>query len=131
MYWNALPAVIASHFSFSGQANGWSSKSVVWIIAVLNGAAFIAITVTSRFPHTFNYMWPITEENAARQYLLARKFLAVIKFESAILVFLALWNLIQVGIGARTHADSAQLGLLLFLMIVSCVMFAVVSYTRR
>src|ERR1700733_10439080 len=61
VYWNALPAVIASHFDFSGQPNGWSSKSVVWIIALLNGAAFVAITVTSRFPHTYNYMWPITE----------------------------------------------------------------------
>ena len=37
-------------------------------------ALFGILTALARVPHAYNYPWPITAENAARQYRLARRF---------------------------------------------------------
>lgn len=69
--WKALPPVIPVHFGISGKPDGWGAKPTLWLFPALSAAIYVGLTVLSRFPHTFNYPVPITEENALQQYRLA------------------------------------------------------------
>lgn len=53
------------------------------IYVLLPGAllVFVLITFVRRYPHRFNYLIPITEENADYQYRHAREFLGWLKTE--------------------------------------------------
>lgn len=127
-YWNTLPKVVATHFDLAGKANGWSAKETLLWIALFALGNYAAMTIISRFPHTFNYVWPITNENAQQQYLLARKFLNILKLEATVLIFFALWNCIQVSVGASAVADSTDLFGLLIMILISCLLYMFAAY---
>ena len=78
-----IPDKIPSHFGASGEADAWGSKSLLLLLTGINVALYVGLTVLSRFPHKFNYPWPITEENARRQYELARMLMCVLKVATA------------------------------------------------
>jgi hypothetical protein len=85
--WGKLPDSMAVHFDFSGKPNGWGSKSVLFIpllVAIIVNAGFFLL---SKFPHISNYAWPITSENARRQYQLVRLLLGFLKTEVSLLLF--------------------------------------------
>jgi uncharacterized membrane protein len=131
IFWKSLPFTVPTHFDLSGTANGWSPRETLWMLAAFGLFNYIALTVVARFPHTFNYMWPITEKNAPKQYLLARKFMSILKMEASLLMFFALWNCVQVGIGAAKTADSTNLLTLLAMMLVTCLVYVFGAYWLR
>lgn len=75
-YWPQLPASIPSHFDLSGRADAWDGKAVLAIYPLVATVIYGMLRLIERFPQHLNYPWPITEANAARQYLLARQLLA-------------------------------------------------------
>jgi len=131
VFWHDLHEVVPSHFDLQGAANGFSPRSIVWVIAAFALATYVAMTLVSKFPHTFNYIWPITEANAPKQYLLARKFLSILKLEGIVLLFFAMWNIIQVGIGASKTADVMDLFTVTAMMLVSCVVYIIGAYALK
>lgn len=80
-FWAVLPDRIPIHFGFSGQPDAWGDKMMIWLLPAVAAIMFVALAVVSRYPHTFNYSVRITEENARRQYLLARSLLVWLKAE--------------------------------------------------
>src|SRR5947208_2792288 len=52
--WAALPAVIPTHFGFSGQADDWSSKKWLLLLPALSLVLYIGLTWLSRYPHKLN-----------------------------------------------------------------------------
>jgi hypothetical protein len=131
VFWNALPHVVATHFDAAGNANGFSPRETLWWIAGFGMFIYLSMSIVSRFPHTLNYVWAITEANAKKQYLLARKFLAILKLESVVLIFFGLWNCIQVSIGAAKVADSTDLFTLLGMILFTCAVYMFGAYSLR
>ncbi len=80
-FWAVLPDRIPIHFGFSGQPDAWGDKLTIWLLPAVAAFIFALLTAVSRYPHTFNYSVRITEENARRQYLLARSLLVWLKAE--------------------------------------------------
>ena len=80
-FWAVLPDRIPIHFGFSGQPDAWGDKVTIWRLPAIAAILFVVFAVLSRYPHTFNYPVAITEENARRQYLLARSLLVWLKAE--------------------------------------------------
>lgn len=97
--WKALPPVIPVHFGLSGMPDGWGAKAILWLFPALSAAIYVGLTVMSRFPHTFNYPVPITEENAARQYQIACELLSWLKAELICLFGWIAWRTVQVALG--------------------------------
>ncbi|HEY9718265.1 MAG TPA: DUF1648 domain-containing protein [Trichormus sp.] len=128
VYWHDLPDVVPSHFDLQGTPNGFSPRSIVWVVALFALGTYVAMTVVARFPHTFNYVFPITEKNAPKQYVLARKFLSILKLEGILLLFFAGWNIIQVGTGAATTADVTDMFTLTAMLLISCLVYIFSSY---
>ncbi|MBP2032968.1 hypothetical protein J2Z42_001647 [Clostridium algifaecis] len=59
---------------------------------------YIFLTTLSRFPRIYNYLKPITKENAEYQYKCARQLIIIIKAEFAIIFTYVGWNSIKVAL---------------------------------
>ena len=70
--WGTVPDRIPTHFDPSGLPDSWGGKESLILLPMAVIFLYSLLTVVSRFPHTFNYPWKITEENAKAQYLNAR-----------------------------------------------------------
>src|SRR5579883_1223453 len=66
--WLILPAIVPTHFNISGQPDAYGSKNGLLILPIIFLLAYGLLTFVERFPHTYNYPFAITEENAPRQY---------------------------------------------------------------
>jgi uncharacterized membrane protein len=82
-----LPGTIPIHYDTSGKADSYGDKMFLLLLPVIPTAIFFAITALSKYPHIFNYIVTITEENARRQYSLALRLLRVLKI-AVVLIFL-------------------------------------------
>jgi uncharacterized membrane protein len=74
-----LPKIIPTHFNASGQANDYGNKLTLLILPILATIIFFGLTKLIRYPHLFNYMTKITEDNAQKQYTIATRILRFLK----------------------------------------------------
>lgn len=69
--WSDLPERLPMHFDVSGHPDRWGPRVELFIIPTLSFVLLIGLAILSRFPHIYNYLVAITEQNAPRQYRLA------------------------------------------------------------
>lgn len=93
--WLMLPAIIATHYGLSGAPNAYGGKGVLLILPILSICLAALLTFLTRFPHTYNYPWPITAENAPRQYYLARLLMRWLALEIVLVMCGLQWLIIQ------------------------------------
>lgn len=74
-YWSELPERVPRHFGLTGEADAWGGRGWLLPPPVVSLGLLLLLGWLERFPHRFNYPWRITEENARRQYRLARELL--------------------------------------------------------
>ena len=87
---------------------------------------YIFLTILNKFPHVYNYIKPITKENAEYQYRCARQLIIMIKAEFMIIFTYIEWNNIKVAL-----EKSSSLGTW-FLPIVLIVIFGtLLIYIRK
>lgn len=111
--WRGLPERVPMHFGFSGEADAWGGRGLVLFLPLLTAAIYVALTLLARYPHVFNYPWPITERNAEEQYRLAVRLLRVVK-GVIVLIFLAIYlSIRQTAAGAATGMPPWLLPLML------------------
>ncbi len=79
--WGRLPAQIPTHFGIDGRADAWGNRAWFWLLPSLGTLHIVLFTVLRRFPHTFNYLVPITPDNALQQYTIACSLLNWLKAE--------------------------------------------------
>ena len=97
--WERIPDSIPTHFGASGKPNDWGSKYTLLLLPSILIIIYSGFTILSHYPHIYNYPFRITEENAARQYLLARTFICSLKLEIILLFTFIEWKTIQVALG--------------------------------
>ncbi|NNM19161.1 MAG: DUF1648 domain-containing protein, partial [Croceitalea sp.] len=63
-----LPETIAIHFNLKGEADGYGSKNIIWILPILNIVLYYGMTViaTKVKPWNFNYPTKVNEKNAPK-----------------------------------------------------------------
>ncbi|CAN5699950.1 hypothetical protein BH10CYA1_BH10CYA1_05300 [soil metagenome] len=122
-YWPSLPEQITIHFDIYGTPDRRGPKSTLLFLSAMSGLNCLLLLVLARFPHTFNYLKPVTEKNAPRQYSLARKFIFVINLEVTGIMFFAIWSCIQVSVGAAQSIDLSSLISLLIALTVSVAIY--------
>lgn len=113
--WTEIPELIPTHFGVSGKVDTWGSKYTILLIPSVTLLIYVGLTILCRFPHVYNYPWRITDENATRQYMLARTFLCWLKFELVVLFTCIEWTIIQVAFG---KSSGLGIGFLPFFMII-------------
>ena len=85
-----MPETIPTHFNFKGEADGYGSKSDLWILPGIAILIYSLFSILNRFPHIHNYMVNITEENAMKNYRFSSRMLRFV-----LLSVLVLFTLIQ------------------------------------
>ena len=83
-----LPTTIPTHFNASGQADNYGNKLSLLILPILATIIYFGLTQLNKYPHIFNYMTKITEDNAQKQYTIATRMLRFLKL--AILIIFSL-----------------------------------------
>ena len=78
-HYSTLPDTIPTHFNGAGEADGFGSKVSIIALPVIATLLFIGLTVLNRYPHSFNYPSPVTQDNALRLYTLATRMLRYLK----------------------------------------------------
>ena len=98
-YYSDLPDTIPTHFNATGEPDQYGSKAVVWLLPVIGLVTYLGLLWLNKYPHIFNYMGKITEENAYRQYQIATRMVramnAIIVWAFAYLTYF----MIQIGLG--------------------------------
>jgi uncharacterized membrane protein len=103
--WTDIPDRIPHHFGPTGQPTAWTDRAISIFPAVLGVVIYVGLTLLNRIPHLFNYPWPITEQNAAIQYQLARSLVTWLKLVIVGMFAYLLWGTLEVAEGGtdRIH----------------------------
>lgn len=56
MSYSELPDTIPTHFNAKGEADGYSEKSMLWLIPTLSLVLYIGLFILNKFPHIHNYI---------------------------------------------------------------------------
>ncbi len=121
--WNLLPESIPVHFNFAGNADGWGDRSDILLLFSLSVLLYAGLSWLGRYPQKFNYPWKITENNAERQYHLAKSFMKVIKCQTVWLFAIISLQIIGVSLG---QMDS--LGYLFLPIIITITSATIIGY---
>jgi uncharacterized membrane protein len=121
-HWSALPDRIPHHFDLAGRPDAWGGKWILLLLPAMSLILYTALTGVGRYPHRFNYVWPITPQNAAGQYRIAISMLAMLKVLIAILFAYVTWMTIRTATGES--AGIGRMFLPLFLGAIFVTVFA-------
>ncbi len=101
-YFDSLPDEIPSHFDISGNPDGYSGKGIIWLLPAVGLVMYVGLYFLNRYPHIFNYLITITQENALRQYKLATRFIRLLNTIVACLFCYITYATIQTAIGSQS-----------------------------
>ncbi|MDZ7267247.1 MAG: DUF1648 domain-containing protein [candidate division KSB1 bacterium] len=121
-----LPDRIPVHFNAAGEVDGWGSKSHLLVLFGLIVALTLLLTILRRFPHKFNYLYPITPQNAEKQYRLACELLALLQTEVVWLFTYVGWRMI-----IPAQQDAGRLSILFLPVIIVINVGTLIFYFVR
>lgn len=121
-YYNQLPDRIPIHFDGAGNPDSYGNKSMIWLLPVIGLVLSMILFQVSKYPHTFNYLKPITEENARYQYQIASQLMRVLNLITSSIFCYITWQTIQVGLGNATGLGK------LFLFVSLAAMFGAMGF---
>jgi uncharacterized membrane protein len=129
--WPDLPASVPSHFGPDGLPDAFGPRGTILILPAAGLGLYLLLTVISRFPHTFNFPWPVTPENAERQYRIARAALCALKGQTLWLFVYISWRTVSVARGEAGGLGIWFLPVFLALMAITTACFFWRSYRMR
>jgi uncharacterized membrane protein len=100
--WPSLPPRVPIHFGFSGPPTSWAGRGA---LAILPGAAvfaYLAATISQRFPRAYNFPVPVTPANADRLYTLARRLATSVKLVMTAIFGYLFWLCAAIARGEAT-----------------------------
>ncbi|PWA11175.1 hypothetical protein DCC39_09380 [Pueribacillus theae] len=98
-YWSGLPNRIPIHFNARGEADGWGGKESILVLPIIGLFLFKIMFFLSKAPHIYNYPVKVTEENAPKLYLEARRMMILLNFESTLLLTSLHWETVRSAFG--------------------------------
>jgi len=129
--WPTLPNSIPLHFGLSGKADFWSSKGGLTVLPLISLVLNAWLTWSLRYPHTFNYPWAITEQNARRQYQIAHSLLLWMKVEISWLSAFIVWQIIRVAMRETERLNITFFLAMLFVVLVTVGFHLYQAYRAR
>ena len=120
---SVMPETVPTHFNIKGQADGWGSKWFIWFLPFVGVFTYGILLLAEKLPQFMNYPIKITEENAQRQFLLARMFLKTLK-----LALVLMFCLIQYAIIRMMLQNGDSLGIIIIFASISLVFIPIAFY---
>ncbi|MBA7590349.1 hypothetical protein ES708_32464 [subsurface metagenome] len=130
-YWPELPEQIPKHFGADGQADAWGDKKGLLMLMIHAAFPFILITILNKFPHIFNYLWTITDENAERQYRLVRLLMIELKGIVVWIFAYIIWGTIQTALGNMNGLGKFMIPMVILFPTAAIAIYLVKAYQAR
>ena len=113
--WSAVPERVPMHFNGAGEVDGWGSRYSIFLLpSILGGTTLFMLLVAYKTPVSqMNIPFPVTEQNAAAHYTLARTLLLVMAAAIAFTGAYLSWETLQVTLGGRAGLSDLTLPLIL------------------
>lgn len=121
-----LPEVIPTHFTLDGEVDGYGSKWILLILPISGTITYIGLSILNKFPHIFNYLVEITQENAERQYSIATKMIRILKIGVVIL-----FGLLSVMSIEGADKQTISMGYLLTPLVLLLIVFPLIYYIYK
>lgn len=116
------------HYDLSGEIDRISGKENIFALPIVATILFLGLTILNRFPHHFNYLSKITEENAYRQYSIATKMIRFLKLIVVIVFGLIVWKTIQNVQGTAEGLGMWFLPIIIAPIVIPMIFFIVKSF---
>lgn len=84
-FWKQIPDVIPTHYTFSGEVDGYGGKGTLWLMPAFGVAGEGMLFLLGCFPQWWNVNIPITERNRGAVYTALRDLMAEFHFCMALL----------------------------------------------
>lgn len=97
--WPELPERLPMHFDLEGNPNRWGPRGELFVLPTISLILLVSMAALSRFPHIYNYLVVITEENAPRQYRLAVRLIQSLNLLLQVLFAVIVWIVIRASQG--------------------------------
>ena len=124
VYWTDLPETIPIHYNWRGEADGFGSKWLLWLIPVINFGIFV-LARKSMNPEWQKYNVPlvkVTEENAERQQQINQSLAAQVRLITCVLLAYLSYTTVLAAVEGRGQLDMGVFwGLLGLLFLVIAV----------
>lgn len=129
--YSKLPTSIPIHFNAAGVIDGYGSKSMIWGLVFVGSIMYVGMTYLNKFPHIFNYLTKITDENAFLQYTIATKMLRFIKLIIILMISYLTLKIIRIALGDAFALNTWFTPLFLGLLFSSMAYFIALMIIKR
>ncbi len=101
-YYHELPEMIPSHFNGGGEPDDYNSKVIIWLLPAVGLFMYAGLAILNHYPHIFNYLTKINEQNARMQYKLATRMIRILNTVLACVFCYLTYVMIQTGLGNQS-----------------------------
>jgi len=129
--YSLLPDMIPKHFDMAGQVDDWGSPNTILFAPLVCVGIYVLLTISARFPHTYNYIVAITANNASIQYRLGRQMMFILKTVIIWMFFYITYASIEVALGNMQGLNSVMMIGFLVLIFVTIGVYMYLSYKNR
>ena len=118
IHWSSLPDTIPIHYNLRGEADGYGSRWLLWLVPAINFGIFLLARVSmSPEWQKFNVpLVPETEENAERQQKINQSLAAQVRLITCVLLAYLSYATVMATINGRNQLDMGVFWGLLGLM---------------
>lgn len=126
-----LPEAIPQHYNAYGKADGFGSKSNLFILAGIASILNIGLSILKKYPHRFNYPVEITKENEFRQYAIATRMFRFVKLILVLIFSSLIIKTILIAKGGSHELGFWFLPIALVCLIGSIAYFLILSFRSK
>lgn len=124
----SLPDRIPIHFDVKGQADGWGSPAVLFVLPAFTIILYLLFTVVTQFPGAFNYPVTVTVFNRKRLQNQALDMMAWLKAEIVSLLTWMQWVMVETARNPLRHLPA--LSQVAFVVVFATITFYIVRMYR-
>ena len=123
MYYSELPDIIPVHFNFEGTVDKVEGRSQIWSAPIIGILLYVFIFWLSKRPHMFNYIQPVTEENAKYLYTTAARMIRVLNTAMIVLFVYITYASIQTALDQQQGLNVYLVPMLMVLFFSTTIYF--------
>ena len=121
--YHTLPDRIPTHYTFSGEIDGWGSKALLWVTPIIGVVTDLSLWIVGFFPQSWNTGTTVTPWNRARVFRLTRDLMADLRLGMA-----AIWAAVTLF---TVHAADGFPGWVLMAVILAASVLPLLRYFLR
>ncbi len=127
----SLPEIIPIHFNFFGEADGHAVKLAYWMFPFITTGLFLLLTQISRYPHALNYPVKITEENAYKQYSMAKRFMRIMRLVIVGIFIYAVTSVASIAGGKAAVSSPLPVLIMLGVLVSMILIYTILSAKKK